>query len=120
VALNDSWTPNNRDAEAPIQELERSFSTNQVPNSYFVEDGDYLRVRNVQLGYTLPTSLSQQIGAENLRVYVQATNLFTFTGYSNPEPSIGGGDETDVTGFGIDEGAYPTPREFIAGVNLTF
>lgn len=120
VALNDSWTPNNRDAEAPIQELERSFSTNQVPNSYFVEDGDYLRVRNVQLGYTVPSSLSQQIGAENLRVYVQATNLFTLTGYSNPEPSIGGGDETDVTGFGIDEGAYPTPREFIAGVNLTF
>ncbi|MFB6248437.1 MAG: SusC/RagA family TonB-linked outer membrane protein [Salinibacter sp.] len=120
VALNDSWTPNNRDAEAPIQELERSFSTNQVPNSYFVEDGDYLRVRNVQLGYTVPSSLSQQIGAENLRVYVQATNLFTFTTYSNPEPEIGGGDETDVTGFGIDEGAYPTPREFIAGVNLTF
>jgi len=120
VALNDSWTPNNRDAEAPIQELERSFSTNQVPNSYFVEDGDYLRVRNVQLGYTVPSGLSQQIGAESLRIYVQATNLFTITGYSNPEPEIGGGDETDVIGFGIDEGAYPTPREFIAGVNLTF
>jgi len=120
VALNDSWTPDNRDATAPIQEPERSFSTNQVPNSYFVEDGSYLRIQNLQLGYTLPDQLVQRLGAESLRVYVQASNLYTFTGYSNPDPEVGGRNSGDVTSFGIDNGAYPTPRKFLGGVNLTF
>jgi len=120
VALEDSWTPNNRDAEAPIQEVGRTFSTNAVPNSYFVEDASYLRIQNLQLGYTLPDRWIQRLGAQSLRVYVQASNLYTFTGYSNPEPEIGGSDPTDVTSFGIDEGSFPTPRQFLGGVNLTF
>jgi TonB-linked SusC/RagA family outer membrane protein len=120
VALNDSWTPDNRDASAPIQETERTFSTNQVPNSYFVEDASYLRIQNLQIGYTLPDRWVQRLGAESLRIYAQASNLYTFTGYSNPEPEIGGSDPTDVTSFGIDEGSFPTPRQFLGGVNLTF
>jgi len=121
-ALEDSWKPgaDNSDATIPIQEIQRTVSTNQVPNSYFVEDADYIRVRNLQLGYTLPSSLVQQIGAEQVRLYVQGANLFTFTNYSNPEPEIGGSDAQDATSFGIDEGAYPTPREYRFGVNLSF
>jgi hypothetical protein len=120
AALNDSWTPDNTDASLPIQELGRSFSTNNVPNSHFVEDADYLRIQNLQLGYSLPSSLIQGVGIENLRIYVQGSNVLTITGYSNPDPEIGSSDPSDVTSFGIDEGSYPTPREFIAGVNLTF
>lgn len=120
VALNDSWTPDNPDATVPIQEVRQNFSTSGVPNSYFVEDGSYLRIQNFQLGYTLPSRWVQRISAQRLRVYVQASNLYTFTGYSNPDPEIGGDDPTDVTSFGIDEGAFPTPREFLVGVNLTF
>lgn len=120
AALNDSWTPDNQDASLPIQELGRSFSTNNVPNSHFVEDADYLRIQNLQLGYSLPSSLIQGVGIENLRIYVQGSNVLTITGYSNPDPEIGSNDPSDVTSFGIDEGSYPTPREFIAGVNLTF
>jgi len=122
AALEDSWRPgeDNSNATVPIQETERTFSTNGVPNSYFVEDADYLRVRNLQLGYALPPELIGQIGAKSLRIYVKASNLLTVTNYSNPEPEIGGSDAEDVTSFGIDEGAYPTPRKYLVGVNLTF
>ena len=114
------WTAENPDTDVPIQETQRTVSTNQVPNSYFVEDADYIRVRNLQLGYTLPSSLVQQVGAEQVRLYVQGSNLFTFTNYSNPEPEVGGDDAEDATTFGIDEGAYPTPRQYRFGVNLSF
>ncbi len=120
TALYDSWTPDNQDAEVAIQETVASFSTYQVPNSYFVEDGSYLRIRSMQLGYTLPSRLVQGIGGESLRVYVQAANLFTFTSYSGIDPEIGSNDAGDVVGFGIDEGAYATPRQFLFGVNLSF
>jgi len=121
-ALEDSWKPgqDNSDATIPIQEIQRTVSTNQVPNSYFVEDADYLRVRNLQLGYTLPSSLVQRVGTQQVRLYVQGSNLFTLTNYSNPEPEIGGSDAQDATSFGIDEGAYPTPRQYRFGVNLSF
>ncbi len=122
AALEDSWKPgeDNSDATVPIQETQRTVSTNQVPNSFFVEDADYLRLRNVRLGYSLPSALVQQVGANQVRLYVQGSNLLTFTNYSNPEPEIGGSDAEDVTSFGIDEGAYPTPRQYRVGVNLTF
>lgn len=116
TALYDSWTPDNPDASVPIQESDNSFSTNQVPNSYFVEDGSYLRLKNVQVGYTLPARLMNPLGVEQLRVYAQAANLFTITGYSGIDPEISG----NVTSFGIDEGTYSTPRQFLFGVNLTF
>lgn len=121
-ALRDSWKPgeDNSNASLPIQELGRTFSTNAVPNSYFVENASYLRIKNLGIGYTLPTRWMNRLGAERLRVYVKATNLLTLSGYSNPEPEIGGDDPTDVSSFGIDEGAYPRPRQFIGGVNLTF
>lgn len=121
-ALENSWKPgaDNSDATVPIQELERTFSTNQVPNSYFVEDASYLRVQNIQLGYSLPSEWIGRLGLEKLRIYAQASNVFTLTGYSNPEPEVGGENPTDVTSFAIDEGTFPTPREFLAGVNLTF
>lgn len=122
AAIEDAWHPgeDNSDATVPIQETERTFSTNATPNSFFVEDADYLRIRSLQLGYTLPSDLVSQIGAESLRLYVRGSNLFTFTNYSNPEPEIGGSNAEDVRSFGIDEGAYPTPRKYLFGVNLTF
>lgn len=123
TALNDSWTPDNRNATAPIQENESSFSTDNVPNSYYVEDGSYLRLRNLQVGYTLPADLSQRIGVRNLRLYVQGNNLVTFTGYSGPDPEVGfftgSGAGGGSTNFGIDEGQYPTPKQILFGINLS-
>lgn len=115
TALYDSWTPTNQNASAPIQETGGSFSTANVPNSYFVEDGSYLRVRNIQLGYSLPTTMLDKVGLDRLRLYVQGANLFTITNYSGVDPELTG----SATAFGIDEGAYPTPKQIILGVNLS-
>lgn len=115
TALYDSWTPTNQNATAPIQETGGSFSTANVPNSYFVEDGSYLRAKNVQLGYSFSQDFLDRLGLDKLRVYVQAANLFTITNYSGVDPELTG----TATAFGIDEGAYPTPRQFIGGINLT-
>jgi TonB-linked SusC/RagA family outer membrane protein len=122
TALYDSWTPTNHNAKAPIQEIDGNISTNGVPNSYFVESGSYLRAKNVTLGYTLPTNLVKKAFISSLRFYVQAANLFTITKYSGVDPEVTG--TTDgveaVTDFGVDEGAYPSTRNFLIGVNLKF
>lgn len=117
TALYDSWRPDHHDATAPIQENSGTFSTNTVPNSYFVENGAYFRAKNMMLGYTLPAHALERIGVDKLRIYVQAANLFTVTKYSGIDPEIAG---SGVTDFGVDEGAYPTQREFLFGINLSF
>ncbi len=122
TALYDSWTPDNRDATAPIQENAGSTATNLVPNSYYVEDGSYLRLRTVQVGYTFSPEMISRFGMNNLRVYVQAQNLFTITGYSGADPEIGNTQSANAstTSFGVDEGSYPASRQFLFGVNLGF
>ncbi|HJT73033.1 MAG TPA: SusC/RagA family TonB-linked outer membrane protein, partial [Chitinophaga sp.] len=116
TALYDSWRPDHTNAKAPIQENEGSFSTNTVPNSFLVENGSYLRAKNMMLGYTLPSSVLKRAGIERFRIYVQAANLFTITKYTGIDPEITGG----TTNFGIDEGAYPNQRQFLVGVNVGF
>src|SRR5699024_7544364 len=116
TALYDSWTPENKNATVAIQEEESKNSTNGVPNSYFVEDGSYLRLKNVQLGYSLPADILQEVCIRRLRLYVQAANLFTITNYSGMDPEIGGGS----TNFGIDEGSYANQRQFLLGISLSY
>ncbi len=84
----------------------------------FVEDGSYLRIKNLQLGYSLPTSLLGKLNIQKFRVYVAAQNLLTVTKYSGLDPEIGtvGGSLE----LGIDQGFYPQSRVFLTGVNLTF
>jgi TonB-linked SusC/RagA family outer membrane protein len=125
TALYDSWTPAHHNARAPIQETTQSFSTNSVPNSYFVENGSYLRLKNVQIGYTFPTGMLQKVGIKKLRVYASGANLFTITKYSGVDPEIGTSSENDSksgaqTAYGIDDGSYPSQRTFLLGVNLHF
>ena len=116
TALYDSWTPINRDAKAPAQELGGSFSTANVPNSYFVEKGSYLRAKNMQIGYTFGPNVLDRIKVDKLRIYFQTANLFTITNYSGLDPEVSG----STVNFGIDEGTYPSQRQFLMGVNLTF
>ncbi|SEO11170.1 TonB-linked outer membrane protein, SusC/RagA family [bacterium A37T11] len=116
TALYDSWTPENHNAKAPIQTITSSFSTSNVPSSYYVENGSYLRLKNVQLGYTFPKHLFGKSGIEKLHIFIQATNLFTITGYSGIDPEISG----STTAFGIDGGTYPSQRQLIFGANFQF
>ncbi|MCG2588441.1 SusC/RagA family TonB-linked outer membrane protein [Rhodohalobacter sulfatireducens] len=122
TALYNSWTPDNHDAKAPIQENAGSTATNLVPNSYYVEDGSYLRLRTIQVGYSFTPDMLSYVGLNRLRVYVQAQNLFTITNYSGPDPEVGNTQSANAstTSFGVDEGAYPTSRQFLFGFNLGF
>lgn len=82
----------------------------------YVKNGNYLRLKNIQLGYTLPRSLTQQVFIQRLRLYVAAENLLTLTSYKGLDPELGGGEQSN----GIDRGYYPQARTFTVGLNLTF
>jgi hypothetical protein len=84
------------------------------PSDFYLEDGDYLRFKTIQLGYTLPNDILNKVGIDKIRVYLTGENLFTFTKYSGFDPEIGGGV------FGIDRGYYPQARTGMLGVNLQF
>lgn len=118
TALYDSWTPTHQNAKVPILETSGYASTNNVPNSYYIENGSYLRAKNLLLGYTIHQPLLQKAGIQSLRVYVQAANLFTITKYSGIDPEING--SKGVLEYGIDEGAYANARQFLVGLNLKF
>jgi TonB-dependent starch-binding outer membrane protein SusC len=83
-------------------------------SDFYLEDGDYLRLKTVQIGYTLPSSAISKIGAQKLRLYVTGENLATLTNYTGYDPEIGGNV------LGIDRGYYPQARSFMFGVNLQF
>lgn len=87
-------------------------NTTRVSN-LFIEDGDYLRLKALQIGYTLPTKLTQQFFVQKLRFYVLCENLFTITNYTGYDPEIG-------NRYGIDFGNYPQARTFNFGAILTF
>jgi TonB-linked SusC/RagA family outer membrane protein len=115
--LLDAWTPNNLGATIPVVEKTANFSTSNVANSYYVEDGSYLRLQNLTLGYTLPNEILQRWKIERLRVFGSANNLLTITGYDGLDPMVGG--NADVA-QGIDVGNYPVTRGYTMGLNLSF
>ncbi|HET9825930.1 MAG TPA: TonB-dependent receptor, partial [Chitinophagaceae bacterium] len=84
------------------------------PSAFYLSDGSYFRIKNLQVGYTIPEPLLMKYGVQRLTVYFRANNLFTFTKYSGFDPEIGG------SSFSIDRCVYPQARTFLFGVNLGF
>ncbi len=117
--LNDSWKKSGDIAKLP--RLNSGDATSQQISSYFLEDGSYLRIRNIQLTYTVPASLLKKIGMGSLQFYIQGQNLFTITKYTGLDPDINlrtsGNDNQDIH-MGIDEGAYPASKSFLFGLRL--
>jgi len=95
------------------------FMSKSVFHSWAVEDGSFLRLSTVTLGYTVPKSLTQKIRMQNLRFYLTAYNLFCLTNYSGFDPEVDTRRNYRVTP-GVDYSAYPKSRQYILGVNLTF
>lgn len=91
-------------------------NSNWFSSDIYIQDGSFLRVKNVILGYTLPASLTQKLFISNFRVYASAENLLTFTKYTGFDPEISSGGYS----IGIDRGIYPQPRIFTLGFNLSF
>ncbi len=90
---------------------------NYLPSDRFIQDGSYLRLRSLVIGYTLPSRVLNSLGMSQARVYAKATNLFTWTSYTGYTPEIG---SNDVLSNGIDTGVYPIPRVISIGFNTTF
>ncbi|HBG57845.1 MULTISPECIES: SusC/RagA family TonB-linked outer membrane protein [unclassified Proteiniphilum] len=96
--------------------LNPSRSINLINSEYFIEDGSFFRIRNLQLGYTFNDELLQRIFLKSLRIYANVQNLKTWTRNTGYTPEIGG----SALAFGIDGGTYPMPMIYTFGVNLTF
>lgn len=113
--VTNRWTPENRNNEIP-----RAGSSNidQVLD-VFVEDGDFLRLRNITIGYDLTHSLLKSQVFSKARIYLSANNLLTFTDYSGFDPEVNVFGQNNLRS-GIDFGSYPMARTFLAGINLSF
>ena len=120
-----SWKPgaDNSKAKLPILDSQDGW-TGKVLNSYYIEDGSFLRLKNLVIGYTFPESWLQKATISNLRIYLQAENILTFTKYKGLDPEItnretGTGNRADLS-RGIDGGGWPTTMRLLFGVNFTF
>lgn len=119
---DNSWTPTNTNAKYP--RLDASDSWSSQLSSFYVKDGSYTRLQNLQIGYNIPPRYARYV--QNARVYVQAENLFTITGYDGLDPSLPAanlygsvGDVRDQY-LGIDRGVYPSSRTFSIGLTTSF
>ncbi|MCX7985869.1 MAG: TonB-dependent receptor [Bacteroidales bacterium] len=90
------------------------------PSDFFIEDGSYLRLRNIQIGYSLPSNLCKKIGVDKFRLYVGAKNLLTFTKYKAYNPEVSSGSGGGLTALGVDYGTYPATKMYLVGLNLQF
>ncbi|WP_044173170.1 SusC/RagA family TonB-linked outer membrane protein [Flectobacillus major] len=115
--VKNSWTPTNLNASSPIFENVSNFSTDTQPNSWYVENGSYLRMTNLALGYNLPKDLLKKMKIRTARIALSTNNVFTVTSYSGLDPQVGGQADTN---FGIDIGNYPVTRSYNLSVKLGF
>jgi TonB-linked SusC/RagA family outer membrane protein len=90
---------------------------NLSSSDFYVENGSYMRLKNIQLGYTLPASMTEKIKINKLRLYIGAKNLFTITKYTGFDPEV---NETTILERGFDRGTYPQSRMYLIGINLMF
>jgi hypothetical protein len=120
--IENSWTPQNTNAKYPRISNDDQYSNDF--SSYFLEDGSYVRLRNVQLGYNVPQRFARWLSAT--RVYVQAENLFTITGYEGLDPALPAADINGAAGDirdqyrGVDRGVYPSSKTFSIGITTSF
>ncbi len=122
TALLDSWGYPGADPNSGVPQVNDNQPARELePSTYYVEDGSYLRLKNISLGYTLPKSTIS--GIDQLRLYVSGTNVLTFTNYTGIDPEIGVQDyysQGADNQIGIDRGAYPVVQTWTFGINATF
>ena len=110
----------NADTRTPRPTMKDPNDNDRISDRY-VEDGSYVRIKNITLGYTFPKKLLEKAKIENVRVYCNIQNLYTFTKYRGYDPEVGAStqDSSGLT-FGVDNGRYPSPMTCSFGVNITF
>jgi len=107
TSMRNVWSKENTNGDIPNPYK----SVNFLTSSRFVESGAYLRLKNIQLGYTIPAAITKRAEIDRFRIYLSASNLFTFTNYTGYDPEIRSG---------VDYGNYPQSRTFMVGANINF
>ncbi len=130
IRMLDRWTPDNQDTDVPafIDQVTRenanltsrvSLGNDAGRQSRYVEDGSYVRLKDITLAYSIPTSVFGKLGISKLRAYVSGTNLITLTNYTSYDPEVSAYNNNDAQ-IGVDLSNYPTARVFTFGIDLTF
>lgn len=114
--LEEGWSADNPDASFSRPTVQSRW--NFQHNSLFVQDGSYLKLRNIELGYTLPTSLTERVQIASLRIYAAVNNAFILSKYKGADPEMG--YTAGIASYGVDRGFYPQARQVLFGVNLSF
>lgn len=115
----NAWTPENRNTNMPRAVLGDP-NENTRESDRFLEDGDFIRLRQVQLGYTLPKTWLNKIKMDKIRLYVSADNLWTWTKYSGVDPEFAVGGDDPVLSGGVDGSVYPFTKSYVFGLQITF
>ncbi len=113
----DSWTPDNQNTTMPVAKVSNIDGGNSLPSNFYIEDGSYLRLKNLQIGYTVPHHLLNNESIKNIRMYLSVQNLFTITDYTGYDPEV---SSNALFTRGVDLNSYPNARTFTVGINLTF
>ncbi|WP_090155591.1 SusC/RagA family TonB-linked outer membrane protein [Dyadobacter soli] len=115
TTMLDRWTPTN-----PSNEIHRAIENPAVTVSdRFIENGSYLRLKNLSLGYSLPAAVTSKLGISQLRLHVTAQNWVTWTKYTGYDPEVSRNEQATLT-QGVDNGVYPASKTFLGGLTLTF
>ena len=112
-----SWTDMNPTSNIPTPRSNIEHPNVQTSSDYFLEDGSFLRLRNIILGYSLKTTLLDKIGIEKLRLFINAQNPITWTKYSGFDPEVGSSNPFEG---GLDRGSYPVSSTYSAGISIIF
>ncbi len=115
----NSWTPGNTNTDMPRLSGSDQNNTNRTSDR-FVEDGSYIRLKNLTVGYNLPKSLTNRVGLSSFRVYFSGQNLWTKTKYSGADPEVGQRSSTNYLSNGVDIGNYPLAKVYSVGVKVGF
>jgi TonB-linked SusC/RagA family outer membrane protein len=121
--ISDSWQPgaDNSHATIPILSRVANLGNTAAFTSYYVENGSFLRLKSLQIGYTIPSDQLKRIGIYKARIFVLGNNLFTITKYDGLDPELQNSNLGDNTSFGIDFGNYPNnEKRYTLGVQVTF
>ena len=109
--VEGAWRPDNTNATYPRLTMNAPTNNNGLASTFWFRDGKYLRVKSLQLGYTVPANVCKKLGMESLRLYVEGANLFTLSGL--PEG-------IDPESPGVNNGYYPQQKTYMGGISVTF
>lgn len=113
----NAWSPDHKQTNIPIMKTQNLDGGNALPSEFYVEDGSYLRLKNIQLGYTLNGRWTDQMKIGKFRIFAGVQNLVTLTAYSGFDPEV---SSNVLFGRGVDNNSYPNAMTVTCGFNLTF